>query len=743
MKYHHFAQLWAVLSTAALIAAGASLVLASGLLAPIDRGVGDALVRLAAGRPPPLPAHQPDVAVVAVDARSLRAYASWPWPRSLYARAIEQLEAAGARAIAFDIDFSTPSEPDEDARFADAMAASNRVVLAAFRQRQTLPGGGELEVANIPIDRLLGAAAAVGSVLVPTDPDGVVRRAPRASEIGGQPIASLALATLAAAEGERATAAAPDYFTVDYRRALPAFPVISIAELIEGRFDPGDVAGRVIFIGATAAEFQDLWTTPLGPAQPGVVIQAIAARTLAAESAGQPVLRTAPVALQHALVVLLSLALACLRSIRHSRRLACLLVAAAALQATAVGGVIASGVILNPVVPLAVIAAHYVLGIEGVRQRFGRLLAANDSALTALTRVGAATTHGVGEPGRAEDGLELALALLGEAVDAGRVCLLQTDERGELDGRRLDWRAQGVDEIARGAEERERAAAVLAAPRPEIFEGDLSAPGGHQKRRGNAIYTPLSADGCRLGVLIVECEGGRALDQTRRRTIATAAAQIALSAQNLRLLEELRQTFSSSMAAVAAAVEARDGYTDLHCRRLSAFSGLVARRLGMRPDEIEAVELGALLHDVGKIGIPDAVLNKPGRFTPRERAEMERHPIIGAGIVGSIRGLHDATLQCVRSHHERWNGEGYPDRLAGESIPLPARIVSVVDVWDALSSHRPYKKPLPQPRVLALLGKHRGEQFDPEIVDLFLRVVVEQGDEMLALIDRDAREGAA
>ncbi len=736
-------RLWTILLPAAAVAAAGSLVVALGLLAPVDRGVGDALLRIGAARPPPLPAGQPDVAVVAVDARSLRSYPAWPWPRSLYARAIERLDAAGARAIAFDIDFSSESEPAEDARLGQAIASSGRVVLATFRQSQQLPDGGELEVANIPIPLLAERAAGIGSVLVPADPDGVVRRAPIASEIAAQPVASLAVATLAAAQAERAPPSELRYFTLDYRRANPPFPVISISELIEGRFDASDVAGRLVFIGATAAEFQDLWTTPLGPAQPGVFIQAIAARTLAAISAEHATLHSLLPAQQYALIGLLSLALACLHGVRHWLRLLCLLATACALPAAALGCVVATGLVVNPVAPLAVIAAHYALGLEGVRQRFGRSLADRDSALAALTRVGEATTHAAQQAGETGDGLQAALSLLGEVVGASSVALLQTGEEGRLDGRRLEWQAVTTGELPGKIGDDELAARALATSQPHICEDAIPAARGHATRPGSAVYTPLSAGREPLGVLIVEREGAGGLDQTHLRTITTAGAQLALSAQNLRLIEELRETFSSSMAAMAAAIEARDGYTDLHCRRLSAFSCLVAERMGMRPDEIKAIELGALLHDVGKIGVPDAVLNKPGRFTPEERRQMERHPIIGAGIVGSVRGLDDTTLHCVRHHHERWNGEGYPDRLAGEAIPLPARIVSIVDVWDALSSHRPYKRPLAQQTVRELLWKGRGEQFDPDILDVFLRVLLEQGDEMLALIDRDAHEETA
>jgi len=218
--------------------------------------------------------------------------------------------------------------------------------------------------------------------------------------------------------------------------------------------------------------------------------------------------------------------------------------------------------------------------------------------------------------------------------------------------------------------------------------------------------------------------------------VAGVVPQIALPARRSRRRRDLRRSFSSVLAALAGAVEARDGYTELHCRRLAGFSRLLAERVGLREEEVEAVELGALLHDVGKIGIRAELLRKAGRFDAYERREMERHTALGARIATSIHGISETTARCVRHHHESWDGSGYPDRLAGEEIPLAARIVAVVDVWDALSSARPYKDALPQEKVLEMLRKRRGAQLDPELLDLFLGILEEQGHEMLDLIEQ-------
>ena len=718
---------------AVVVAAAASAASQSGVLLPLERVVGDAMLRFAAAHAPPRPRDVADCAIVAIDPKSLRVVGEWPWPRQLYARSIERLSAAGASSIAFDIDFSTPGDPEGDRELARAIARSDRVVLAGFRQLQQLEGGIELEVANLPFAGLSAPASAVGSVMVPVDSDGVVRRGPVASEIGGRRYLSLARAALAVAQREEPVAAtlAPPR-PIDYRRAAPAIPVLSISDVIEGRFDPRDVAGRSVFIGATAAEFQDLWATPLGPARPGVWIQALLYRSLAAEAAGQPTLAMASPLGRLAWLWLLSLLAAALSHAAgssHGLRIAGLAGAGLAVALGSLGALVVGGWLWNPVLPLSVLGGHYALGVEGVRRRALARLAQGERSLAALERVGEVTA-GPGEPvidaEQTGDPLAVALALLGDVVDARGVALLRADGAGQLDGSRLDWQRGAGGAAAHLA----TAARALATRRSQVFEGD--APGAVAP--AVAVYTPLFAGDSALGVLVVERDGSAALDPTQRRTISTVGAQLALSVHNLHLVDRVRSTFDSAIEALATAVEARDGYTESHCRRLAIFSTSMASHLGLDDEEIEAIRLGALLHDVGKIGIRDEILLKPGRFERDEVLQMQQHTAIGHGIVRAICGLAPTTCGCVRHHHERWDGQGYPDGLAGESIPLGARIVAVVDVWDALSTARPYKPAFEQPEVRRILRKSRGTFFEPRLVDLFLEILDDEGDEMLELV---------
>jgi putative two-component system response regulator len=190
---------------------------------------------------------------------------------------------------------------------------------------------------------------------------------------------------------------------------------------------------------------------------------------------------------------------------------------------------------------------------------------------------------------------------------------------------------------------------------------------------------------------------------------------------NQRLATALKRLENTQdvLIALASAIDAKDPVTEHHCDRVAEQATILAQALGLSDSAIEAVTYGAVLHDVGKIGIPEAVLSKPGDLTASERAEMQRHPVIGDGI---LRPLHLGSIvgPIVRGHHERWDGTGYPDGLKGEAIPIGARIVAVVDSHDAMTHDRPYRPALSGDEAREELLRSRGTQFDPEIVDAFL-----------------------
>ena len=182
--------------------------------------------------------------------------------------------------------------------------------------------------------------------------------------------------------------------------------------------------------------------------------------------------------------------------------------------------------------------------------------------------------------------------------------------------------------------------------------------------------------------------------------------------------QELQRSYMATVRALSNAVEARDAYTGKHAERVAAYAIELSRELGLPQPDAPEVEFGFLLHDVGKLAIPDAILYKPGSLTKEERQLMARHPTIGAEIVDGIEFLEEAA-KVVRSHHERWDGTGYPDGLKGEDIPISARVFAVADVFDALTTTRPYRPALTLAEARRMIVLGAGSQFDPGVVRAF------------------------
>jgi hypothetical protein len=209
---------------------------------------------------------------------------------------------------------------------------------------------------------------------------------------------------------------------------------------------------------------------------------------------------------------------------------------------------------------------------------------------------------------------------------------------------------------------------------------------------------------------------------------------------------EMREMFTQTIGALAEAVDKRDPYTSKHSQRVRSISVDIGRQMHVSAAELEALEWGGLLHDVGKIGVPDSVLLKQGKLTREERISMNAHPVLGAQIIGPVDRLAPE-LPVIRHHHEWYNGSGYPDRLMGDEIPKLARILHVADAFEAMTADRPYRKALSNDQALGELRKFAGVQFDPEVVDAFVKThwaddVAEPGEPDLRPIPLLGQHGA-
>jgi putative nucleotidyltransferase with HDIG domain len=193
-------------------------------------------------------------------------------------------------------------------------------------------------------------------------------------------------------------------------------------------------------------------------------------------------------------------------------------------------------------------------------------------------------------------------------------------------------------------------------------------------------------------------------------------------AENRRLIHDLEAGYLDTLRSLASAIDAKDPDTRGHSERVAELAADIGRELALPRETVAALVYGGILHDIGKIGVPDAILAKRSALSPEERAIVEAHPATGAEIVAGVEFLR-AAAPAIRGHHERWDGEGYPDRLRGEEIPLVARIVNAADTWDACTSNRPYQPALAEQEALSLLAELRGTQIDPAVHDVLVAVL--------------------
>ena len=210
----------------------------------------------------------------------------------------------------------------------------------------------------------------------------------------------------------------------------------------------------------------------------------------------------------------------------------------------------------------------------------------------------------------------------------------------------------------------------------------------------------------------------RGSDLRDRKLLESIGMVIGLSLENMRLNEK---QYQSIMQVLCRALDMRDSATQGHSQRVAHLAGLVARRMGLPDSHAKKIEQAAALHDIGKIGVPDAILSKPESLTEDEWAEMRRHPGLGFQILTNIEGL-ESVAEIVHSHHERYDGAGYPRNLRGDEIPQGARIFAVVDTYDAITSHRPYRRARSHRLAIDEIACNSGTQFDPNVVHTFLEV---------------------
>lgn len=240
------------------------------------------------------------------------------------------------------------------------------------------------------------------------------------------------------------------------------------------------------------------------------------------------------------------------------------------------------------------------------------------------------------------------------------------------------------------------------------------------------ISVPLKVKNKVIGVLnINSSRNKRYFDDRDLKLLTILADQAAMRLENIDMFENLQSFYLEMIKALVGAIDAKDSYTHSHSARAMTYAGKIASKINLPQTIIENIEYGAIMHDIGKIGIPDGILLKKEKLTPDEIKIIRQHPSIGYNIISPVRFL-SAVAPMVLYHHEWFNGGGYPEGLAKEEIPLGARIIGVIDAYDAMTSNRPYRKALSAEVAVEQLKNGAGKQFDPRIVDIFTNILREE-----------------
>ncbi len=276
------------------------------------------------------------------------------------------------------------------------------------------------------------------------------------------------------------------------------------------------------------------------------------------------------------------------------------------------------------------------------------------------------------------------------------------------------------------------ASLIVKEKKPYLISPDKKLPQELEKIRvieeiSSAIFVPLTIRSNTIGIMcICRISTKQPFTPADVELISVLGGQAAAAIENARLYEKLEQSYLSTIITLSGVVEARDQYTDKHMKDISEYSVQIAKKLKLPDNEIENIRKAALLHDLGKISVPDNILMKAGKLSEEEMHVIKKHPSNGAKLIEKVEPLKHARV-IIKHHQECFDGTGYPDGLKEKDIPLGARIIAVADAFGAMTTDRPYRKALSINEAVNELKKYAGSQFDPEIVEIFISILKENG----------------
>jgi len=678
---------------------------------------------------------QNDIVLVGITQESLNILGKYPWPRTLYATLIKKLTEMGARIIAFDIYFSAPSNNEEEDRiFVESVKKSGRIILPVYAKlKETNNKGGIYQVSTGAITHNLPSleknSLGIGHINVIPDEDGVVRTSPLFIQEGKQIYPSLPVITYMRFKNIKEVKLTKGYLVgedskipLDERNRLiinhySEIPVtfFPFHKVLEGKVSPSYFKEKIVIVGQATEGLPnaDILNTPVGR-RFGVFILANTLSSLLTGDFIRPVPESTYNILS--LVFIYGIFIVFLISRKLSFSIFVFFASLIFLEGIyfLVFFNLSSFFKFMPVALTIFLQLWYTTYLN--YRNIYILFTYRETQLKVVEEV----SH----IAREAKGLHLMRTLI------------------ETLGKDLRASAGILREKGEGRKKFPPVAYYLLTdiPRIELFHLDSSiinhlsrenlelVDGTTSLHSKNFVYISslLRAGDEVVGSLSLYREGKKKFTSEEQRLYATIIPQISVALKNLQLYRDTRRLFIESIQALTAAIDAKDPYTEGHSERVTELSLKIAREMGFTEEELERLRLSALLHDIGKIGIEERILRKETPLNNEEYEKIKEHPEVGARILLPIRELKEDVIPAVRSHHERWDGNGYPEKLKGEEIPLFARIIAVADTFDAMTSDRPYRKAKSTQEAFREILRNSGTQFDPQVVDAFQKVIKEE-----------------
>ncbi|UCF89244.1 MAG: CHASE2 domain-containing protein [bacterium] len=640
------------------------------------------------------------VALVAMDQNSMKELGVWPIPRNYHGDVLRNIHGSGARAVLMDFNFATPSQdPGEDARLVRAVSDSGPVVLPVqMEERQTVEGALVRNVV-LPFPELEEVATALGATTLTLDRDDVVRRMPSAVALGDRVFQPLGVVGARLIDPSLPTGFPRGACINMSFGTLQSIPVVPFIDVLRGDFDGDVFRDRIVLIGATSEDLHDFWMTSIGVI-PGVYIQAAVLETALnrswylSQGKGSSALA----------VVVASLILGPLLGRAGWRAGSAVLTGYLALLVLASLISFRGALLMDmmPLIALGVIQLPVQMGLHARKtEQVLELERRKTSAILQMSDLREAE-------GAGRDPFAVPLVLLRQTLDLDRISLFLREEEGP--GGWSEKVVIGGDKT--GADEK-----VLG---QAFEEGEVV----RLAREGTrpVVYVPLMTVRKTVGVLYAE---GSPSFQGSEEDIALLLSFATITAyflESSELDERVKSLYVNSIKAITKALDSKDHYTSAHSELSLDYVEKFGRACGLAKEQIEVLHVGALLHDIGKIGVPDNILTKAGKLTGEEYSKIKEHALTGYEIIKDMPFPEEVKL-IVRGHHERFDGTGYPDGLKGEQIHPRVRVFSIIDVFETMIGQRPYRKAVSLQEAKGEIERHAGTQFDPELVRIFLALV--------------------